>query len=197
MPKNKQITVLEKKVNPLVSRAESFEIKNQRDMEEATKMLSEMNQIGDRIDAEKRKVLDPLNQAIKAERARWKPIETMYENGIQLLRQAMTKWQTEKTRIANEEAAKIAARVGSGKGKLKAETAIAQISEIDRPAATVATEVGAVKFRTVKKYEVVDIKKLPIEFHMPDDVAIKEAMRDGRELPGVRYYEEQVPVNFR
>ena len=196
MAKN-EIAVIEKKVNPLVARAESFVISKPDDMKEATTILSEMNRFADHVQAEKDKVLKPLNQAIKAERARWKPIETMFENGIAALRRDMTVYQTEQTRIAREKEDKIAARVGEGKGKLKAETAMQQIDELDRPEAAIATEAGAVKFRTVKKFEVMDMTMLPIEYHLSDDAKIKAAMSAGTELPGVRYYEEQVPVNFR
>lgn len=196
MSKN-EVALIEKKVNPLMAKAEKFEIESAKDMTEATAMLSEMNKIGDRIQAEKDKVMKPLNQAIKAERARWKPIETMFESGIASLRKAMTKYQTEQKRIADEKADKIASRVGEGKGKLKAETAMSKIDEIDRPDSIVATDAGVVKFRTVKKFEVMDMTMLPIEYHIADDAAIKAAMSQGTELPGVRYYEEQVPVNFR
>lgn len=195
--KDKEVALYEKKVNPLVERARSFAIETQKDMTEATEMLSQMNRIGDAIEAEKQKVLKPLNQALKAERARWKPIETMWEEGIAAIRKAMTVWQTEQTRLAREKEDKIAARVGEGKGKLKADTAMQQIAELDRPDALIATTEGAVKFRTVKKFEVTDIKLLPIEYHIADETAIKAAMQAGTELPGVRYFEEQVPVNFR
>lgn len=195
--KDKEVALYEKKVNPLVTRAQSFEIKTADDMKEATEMLSQMNRIGDAIEAEKQKVLKPLNQALKAERARWKPIETMWETGITAIRRAMTVYQTEAARLAREKEDKIAARVGEGKGKLKAETAMQQISEIERPDSSIATTEGAVQFRTVKKFEVTDMTLLPIKYHIADEAKIKDAMRAGTELPGVRYYEEQVPVNFR
>lgn len=196
MAKN-EVAVIEKKVHPLVQKAESLKIESPEDMKEATSLLSEMNRFADHVEAEKNKVLKPLNQAIKAERARWKPTESMFERGIGLIRRAMTVYQTEATRIANEETERIANRVGEGKGKLKAETAMAKMDEVERPAEAISTESGGVRFRTDKKFEVMDLSIVPIEYHLADESAIRAAMRAGTELPGVRYYEEQVPVNSR
>lgn len=192
-----EIVIIEKKVNPLVERALSFVVKNPKQMKEATDLLSQMNSIGDKMEAEKRKVVDPLNLALKNERARWKPLESAYESGIAAVRKAMSAYQTAEKAKSDEKADAIAARVGAGKGKLKAETASAQIDELDKPEAIVATDKGVVKFRTVKKFEVLDISKLPVAYVVANEVAIKSAMRDGLELPGVRYYTEEEPINFR
>ena len=197
MAKINEVAVIEKRAHPLVVKAESFAIKTADDMKEATSLLSDLNKIGDSIQAEKDKVMKPLNQAIKAERARWKPIETLFDSGISALRRTMGAYQNEAKRIADEKKDKIAARVGDGKGKLRAETALAQMDEVKRPDQTVSTDEGTVKFRTAKKFEVMDITLLPIEYHLANEVAIKQQMQAGIELPGVRYYEEQVPVNFR
>lgn len=196
MSKN-EIALLEKKINPLVTRAESHKIEDAEDMEVAAQMLSQMNQIGDAIEKEKQKVLAPLNQARKAELARWKPVETMYENGIQLLRQSMSEYQTESTRLSLAEAARIASRVGEGKGKLKAETAMAKIDEIEKPASIVTTDSGAVKFRTQLKIRVTNQEIIPREYLLPDMDKILADLKTGTAIPGCEIEEIQIPVNYR
>ncbi len=121
----------------------------------------------------------------------------MYERGINYLRTAMSDYQTEEKRVADEKAEKIAARVGDGKGKLKVETAVSQIEQIETPQKEVATEEGLVQFRTVQQFEVTDFALLPDDYKTANEVAIRKAMKDGIELPGVRYFEKQVPANYR
>lgn len=193
----KEILVIKKAVNPLVADALSYTIKNDATMTGAVELLSQLNKIGDRIEEEKQKTLKPANEVVKAIRAQWKPIETMYESGISALRSKMSEWQTEKQNKADQEAQKIAARVGDGKGKLKAETAMAKIDELETPAQNISTESGAVKFRPVQELVIEDIKKIPREFLIPDEPRIKEALKSGSTVPGAKLITKQIPVNFR
>lgn len=194
---NKELATIEKKVNPLVAEAESIEIKNAKDMEKAVELLSTMNKIGDRIEEEKQKTLKPANEVVKAIRAQWKPIESMYDTGISLLRSKMSKYQTQAKAIADEEAARIAARVGKGKGKLQAETAMAKIDELEKPESLVTTEAGAVKFRTDRVLKITDTTLIPRMFLIPDEKLILTALKAGEKVPGCEIEEIQVPVNYR
>ncbi len=192
------VPALTKEISPLVANAEKFTIVNEKTMGQAAEFLSTLNLKLDAIEEEREKVTKPLNQALKAENGRWKPLKTTLENAISIVRRKMSVYQTEATRIADAEKAKIAGRVGTGKGKLKAETAINKMQEIDTPANEVAAESGKVQFRTVKKFEVVDFKKLPDNYKVVDEPAIRSAMRNGIvEIPGIRFFEEQEAANIR
>jgi phosphoribosylaminoimidazole carboxylase (NCAIR synthetase) len=196
MAKN-EVAVIEKELSPAVAAAEKLAIKTPDDMAKATEMLSKLNKVSDALTAEKERVTKPLLEALKAERSRWKPAEVMYENAVAFIRRKMTEYQTAAKKKADAEALKIAERVGDGKGKLKIETAVRKIGEIDTPAKAVTTGAGMVKFKTVKKFEVLDKTIMPFEFLVPDEVAIRKAMLAGHEIKGVRYYEEEVPLNYR
>lgn len=191
------LPVIEKEISPIVAQARDLEITDEESKEAATVILSTLNKRNDRITEEKEKITKPLNQALKVERARWKPVETILEEGISIIRTKLTRYQTEAARKAQEEAAKIASRVGEGRGHLSAERAVAKIAAIDAPSHTTETDQGAIRFKTVKKFEVMDMTLLPIEFHLADETGIRTAMRNGTELPGVRYFTEQVPDNIR
>lgn len=192
-----QELALEKKVSPLVTKAEELVIESPKDMEVATEMLSKLNKLGDAAEEEKNKVMRPALDVVAAERKRWKPLETVLEGAIGIIRKKMSAYQTEAKRIADEKAKAIEARIGEGKGKLKLDTAVAQIDALDTPEEKVMTGAGSVKFRTDKKFEVVDISKLPVEYLLANEVAIRTAMKDGKEVPGVRYFTEEVPINHR
>jgi hypothetical protein len=194
---SKEVAVVEKKVSPLVAKAEAFEITGPKDMEGAATLLSQMNKANDLIKEEKDKTYKPAYATVVAIRKQWKPLEDMFETGIQGLRRKISAYQTEAKRIADAEAAKIAARVAPGKGNLSPETALKKMDEIDEPEQVIATDAGLLKFRTEPRFEVMDVSKLPAEYLLANEPAIRKAMKDGIELPGVRYYEEQVPVNIR
>lgn len=196
MVENKEIAVIEKKVSPLVLKAEKHEITDAKSMGEAVTMLSEMKKTEKLIKDSKEKLTKPINEALKEIRKRYKPIEDMFEAGISALRRTMTDYQTAESLKAAEKKDAIAERVGDGKGKLKVETAVRQMEEVNTPANSVATDAGLVKFRKVKKFEVMDMTLLPMKYHLADEVAIRKAMNEGVQLEGVRYYEEQVPANF-
>lgn len=182
----------------LVARqAEEIHITDDKTMSEAVELLSVLNRKSDEIENEKNKVMRPALDVVAAERARWKPVETFLKGHIDTLRTAISRYRTEAKRIADAEELKIAERVGPGKGKLKPETAIKQMGEIDRPEGAVKAESGSVSFRTDKCFEVVDISKLPIAYLLPNETEIRKAMKKGEELPGVRYYTEEVPINSR
>lgn len=194
---NKTLTVVKKEVSSLQQQVDKLEITNADQMGIAAQMLSTLNKQADKVQAEKEKVTKPLLLALSAERSRWKPFEEVYEGLKNTLRTKMTKYQTETTKVAEVAADKIAGRVGEGKGKLKVETAVRKLGEIEKPDSIVIAESGLVKFKTVKKFEVVNFAALPDVFKVANDVEIRKAMLAGVEVKGVRYFEEQVPVNFR
>ena len=178
-----EITIIEKEASPLVAKAEAIEIKTPMALDLAVGLLSDLNKFVDRITEEKEKVTKPLNEALKAERGRWKHLETAYEVAIALLRTKMTAYQTFK----KNEAEKIAERVSNG--KMKIETAVNKLATLDTPTSA--------KFREIKKFEVISLKDLPLEYHLANEVAIRKAMGEGVEIKGVRYFVEEVPVNVK
>lgn len=194
---DKEVKVLEKEITPFVKKAEGLVISDAKGMKSATEILSQMNKYADQVKEKKESVTKPLNAALKAARALFAPLEDKLESGISEIRSAMSSYQTEQKRIAKEEEDKIAARVGEGKGKLKVETAVKKMSEIDKPEDSVSSDSGMVKFKTVKKFKVMDVTILPHEYILADEVKIRKAMLAGIELPGVEYFTEEVPSNFR
>lgn len=193
----KEITIA-KEISPMVVKAEAYEITTPKDAEGANEMLSQLNLTLDRVEAEEAKVLRPLLDAEKAERARWKPMKDQLKPAIATLKSKLGIYQSEAIQAAQDEAERIAARVGEGKGHLKPETAIAKMEAIDTPSASIATASGSLAFRATPDFEVMDLSLLPIEYHLADEIAIRKNMKEsGPKLPGVRYFTRQVPVNSR
>jgi len=193
----KELVPLQKKVGALAEEVEGLEIKGAKDMEKAVIILSNINKYADSVKEKKETLTKPINTALKNIRAMFKPLEETYEGAVEMLRSKMSKYQTAEVARVRAEEAKIAELVGEGKGHLKISTAVKKIEELKTPEKEVATDAGLVQFREVKKFEIMDMVLLPIEYHTVNESLVTKAMKEGKELPGVRYYTEQVPVNYR
>jgi hypothetical protein len=188
---------IETTIAPLVAEARELKVANDEDLKDATTLLSKMNTIIDNVEAEKDKVLSPLKQAMKAEQDRWKPIELMYKGPIEYVRSVISAYQTAKTKAAKLEEAKIASRMGEGRGKLSLETAVKKMGEIDQPEKKVETVHGSITFRTDEVLKVVDPSKVPQKYFKLDEKAVLDALKAGVVVPGAELEEVQVPINRR
>lgn len=174
-------------------------ITNTAQMAEATAMLSLANKQNDAIKVEKDKVMRPLLDAVAAERNRWKPLETKLAGIISSLRTEMSRYQTAEKKKADEEKAKIANRVGSGKGKLKLTTAVKKQAEIVTPDDIVETDAGTAAFVTDYEITLDDYTKVPAEYLKIEvkKAEVKKAAKAGKTIPGLTIKEIQVPRNYR
>lgn len=191
----KTIKTLEKEIVPIVTKAQKVIITSTEDLTRATTMLSELNKASDTVEDTKLGITKPLNASLKATRELFKPIEDKLESAITTIRSAMTKYQTQLVWEQKIEQEKIAKRVE--KGTLKVETAVKKMEELDTAVDKVVTESGSLTFMEVEKFEVVDITKLPFDYLLPNEVKIRQALKAGIKLEGVRYWTEQIPRNSR
>ena len=195
--KTKELTITQDTFKTDSEKATALKIISPETMQEATELLSRANKYLDTVVAYKKSKTDPINKALKIIRAETKPLEDALTSIIDDLRAKATKYQTKL--LATQEAQKqaIAQRIGDGKGKIHLETAISKIEAIETPDKKVITDSGSISFHPVKHFEVMDITMLPIEYHEINEQKIKESMKIGIELEGVRYWTEQEPINRR
>ena len=170
-------------------------IKQPEDMAVATSTLSTLNKALDYLTEQKEKLTKPANQILKETRARYKPYETQLENKINEIRSLMTAFQTKQIAIQQKKESDLAAKVAAG--TISIEKAADKLNKLPELVNNTVTDAGSVKFKPVKKWSIVDLSKLPIEYHLPNESMIRTAMNDGKELPGVKYFVEQIPYNSR
>ncbi len=192
---DKEIVVIEKKVSLQEQKAEALVIKTEADMSKAVVMLSEVNKVADGVKTEKEKIVKPLNEALKAERARWAPIETACTNAVATIRQKMMSYQKKLDAEIAEKKAKIIDRVD--RGTLRVETAVDKMEALPDAAASVMTTAGSIQWRTVKKLVITNEKMIPREYLDVNEVRIKEALKAGKVVPGAEMIEEKIPSNSR
>ncbi len=189
--------VIKESVSPLITEATAITITSSEDMIKATDMLSRINILLDTIEEEKEKVLKPLNEARKAESARWKPIEIPLEEAKSLLRTKVSTYQTEAIRAQSTASQAIINRVGEGRGKLKIETALNKIESLEKPQEEVSTLSGTIKFRTDKKLKIIDPLLIPREYLLPDEKLLITLLKEGKLIPGCEIELIQIPINSR
>lgn len=170
-------------------------ITSPQEMEVHVGNLSLLNKELKRITAHKEEKTKPINAALKAIRADYKPFEEQLESAITVERKNISAYQTEQKKIADAEKAKIDARIGEGRGHFTMETAARKSGEVATPETLVQTESGKVSFKTVRKFELVDIKQVPHEYLEVNETKVRAALKDSVEVPGFRYFDEEVPIN--
>lgn len=194
---DKRIAVIQTEISPVVTKAKAIVVKDEKSMQAASLMLSELNKKADMIEEEKQKVLKPLNEARTAEINRWKPVLSTLDAATTYLRSTIGAFQTAEVKRVRAEELKIANRVGEGKGKLKVETAVKQIENIEVPEDRVSTDAGLVKFREDKIVKITNPDLIPRRFLVVDEKAILEALKAGLVVPGCELDIKMTPVNFR
>lgn len=192
-----EVTTLTRQISPVVVEARELVVADSEGMRRATELLSRLNKFNDSVVEEKEKVTKPLNEALKAERGRWKPVEDVCAEAVSIVRGKMSEYQTAEVKRAREEEAAIAARVGEGKGKLKVETAIRKMDAVEKAEDKVNTESGMVKFREDKVLLVTDVSIVPFEYFVLDERKLLADLKAGVKVAGAELEIKMVPINFR
>jgi hypothetical protein len=190
-----ELTSYENQISPVAEQASTLSIVDDTSLKLGVELLSRLNQFNDNITEEKEKVTTPLNQALKAERSRWKPLETLYNDAISTIRSKMVTYQTALVKAQQEAHTKLASKVSSG--YMKPETAVNKIENLPAVEKEHATDAGIVQFREKKQLKIVDATQIPIEYRMIDENAILDAFKRGLSVPGCEIEIIQVPVNYR
>ena len=178
MAKEKEIVEVEKQVNPIQKAVQEMTITSPDDFKIAVELGGQIKKAQKFVTDKKELLTKPLNEALKNARAMFKPFETMLDEAESGLKQKMLTFKAEedKKRIALENRVE--------RGTMKSETATAKVQEMTEK--TVKSDTGAKateSFRT--EYVVVDKSQIPLEFLVPDMVAIRQAFKEGRPVQGV------------
>jgi hypothetical protein len=191
----KELTI-QKTATSLVEKANEINL-TKITLPEGVLLLSKLNQTLDSIELEEDTITAPAQAIIKRERERWTPFKKPLKGAIDALRAKMTQYQTLARKEEQEAKDAIAARVKEGRGNLTMETALERMDKVDAPESRVATDAGSLRFQTKKEFEVMDVTLLPVGYLLANEVEIRKAMKNGIELPGVRYFTVEIPVNTR
>lgn len=190
MSKNLSV-VIQSEVSVYEHEANKLEIKDEKGMQSATILLSQINNVGDKVKFEKKKIKDLYDNAV----AVWLPIDKACKLAVDTIKGKMIARQNaidaENTIIE----ARAMARVE--KGTMKVETAVEKISALPDTKASVNTNAGSVQFRIVKKLSIVDATLIPREYLIVDEVLVRKELLAGKVIPGAVMVEEKSIANQR
>ena len=186
----KEITQVKGEVSRVVSLAQSHsKIATEPELQEANEVLVKVKAVGKRVTEEKKKQLDPANATVKSIRDFWAPIEAQYQEAERIIKDAILSYSRKLAELAAKKEAQIEKKVEEG--KMTFETGLKKIENLPTMQTSMGTKKGMVGVRKVKKFEVEDLAKLPLEYHLANETKIRQAMHAGQELPGVKYWEEE------
>jgi hypothetical protein len=191
----KELVPIEKTVSLVSKKVADLVIKDATTMATASEYRSQLKEYAKAIKEKKAEVLDPLNETLKKFKGWFKPVEDKCEANLTIIDNKMVAYQTAKIAKEKAEEAKIVAKMESG--KIGIDKAVDKLAQIDRVDKKVETDSGSTSFIEHQCFEVMDVNMLPVEYILPNEVAIRSAMKEGKQLPGVRYYTEQRPRNAR
>ena len=142
--------------------------------------------VAKQIDEKKKEIIEPLNLALKNVRGLFAPLEEACEAATKTVDAKVIAYNVEIERIRQEAEAKEAAKVE--RGSIKIETAVKHLEAVPEA----RRHVDGLTIIKRRNFKVVDLTKLPIEYHFANETKIRIAMYAGTELPGVEYFQDDI-----
>lgn len=182
------LAVERKQVSAIRLEADKIVVATDDDEIAAVSFLSRVKTLEKSIEAEKTKLVSPLNVALKAARALFAPLEAEVKTIETGIKGKLAAYVQERRQRIEAEKAKITARLEAG--KIKQTTAERKLAAVAAVPTAVKVETGGVSYRKVRKVHIIDAALLPREYLVPDEVAIRRAALAGIAIPGVEVKEE-------
>lgn len=151
-----------------------------------------------RVEEARRQITDPLKRQAKDIEDAVRPLTTALDNLVTVGKRKILEWQhaeAERVRREREERERLEAealRIAQQQAETERRAVELPVSLPPVPEAPrgVRTDYGTASIRKVWDFEVVDASKLPAAFLMPNEQAIRGAVRGGaREIAGVRIFQ--------
>lgn len=173
----------------VLSQINEFEIVTKDDLVFAAEVLVETKTSMKRIDDKRKEITGPLNEALRAANALFKPVITFYEKCEKILKQKIAAAHTQagsEAKAALESAAEAAA---AGDGTGVTEALQAHDDAVEFP------ETDGIQYRKVWKFEITDESQIPREFMTPNTLLISGVVlnkKGATNIPGVRVFEDKI-----
>ena len=169
--------------------AKEIIIKNQNDFEKASELFLKVKQAGKYIASEKEKMTRGLLDTLANIRSFFKPYEIMQSNAEKEIGNKILAYQLEEEKKSQIKIDAVVEKVE--KGKMTFEKANEKIETLE-VAKTVEVNTGAVQFKTIRDYEIIDEKLIPKKYWVLDLVKLRKDALDGVEIPGVKVVEKKI-----
>lgn len=191
MPKTEDRSiVMQQQSRKAIEQAESLEVKTPEQYNVATELLVKIKTVAKMVKTEQDKMLKPILEAEKVERARWKPVLTEAQQAEAMIKEKMLAYVNETERLARQKEDEIRRKMEEGKIK-KPETALKQMEQVEQaPQAVKPTTGGASQVRKVRVVKITNPDEVPDQYWILNEVMIRRDALAGTEIPGVQVVEE-------
>lgn len=195
-----EITRIQNESDAIVAKAKEVSLVNDAQSEvRAAEFLKQVKMRIDIAETARTKLVKPLNDHVKMINAEFKKTTGPLSEADLLVRRGMTAYRNSQTfkeaearRLEIEAQGRAAVREGDVETLAKlADVHAEALAEAPRK---VETASGEARFRKVWKYEITDIEALPAGYWMPNEKAIKAAVEEGKQIPGVKSWQEETPI---
>jgi hypothetical protein len=189
---NQSIIAIRSEAANVAKSAESFTFKTVDDVTQASEVLKNIALSKKLIEFEQSKVIVKLDELKKLEKGRWKPSLDLLDAADKNLRLGILAFRKEEQVKADEAEQKVLIQLSTGKIKNET-TAMRKITAIQSGTMgkTVTAGNASAGFRTIKKLSIVDEKKIPRTYLVPDEKAIKAALMSGLTVAGCEFLSEE------
>ena len=186
--------------------ARDLEITDEATNTVALDLLSQVTKGRKRVEALKKRWLDPLNAQVKLIRGDFDAIAAPAAEAEQILRVKTGAYRAKVAEAARREQERLRLLAESRQARAAARAeergvepppVMPIVPTVAAPAKTVETDSGAkVTYRKTPHMEIVDPNAVPRQFCSPDEKKCRAALANGlvAEIPGVRYWVTEEPV---
>lgn len=162
-----------------------------QDVTQATSTLSTLNAHLKALQTEKEKVTKPLNEALKQERARFKPFEDQLNTLIDTYKSLLTTYATHQDQLQRQQEAKILEDKRTNQT-----TKINQLATLDQAPTKAQSDTGSVTFTNLTKYRLISTEGVPVSILDLNQPALKAYLKNNPLPKGVEQYEEKSLRNY-
>lgn len=156
----------------------------------ATGQFRQLKEMEKNLEGKKKEITSPLNEALKKIRSLFKPLEERLENAIVLSRNALD--------IYNK---KVQAELDAKRERLEAKVEAGKMSEVKAnrlmTKAGTSAGVGIIPTQKRKEVEIEDEEKVPRMYWDLNLSRIRQALMEGKRVPGAKLVEREIVGNFR
>ena len=190
------IIALGEEIQRLAAWAEALEVRDPESVRRATEDLVLLAGLKRAIEERRKSYVGPINEHLKAVNDAFKGMSGPLEAADRTTREKVLAYRRELDQKAREaeEINRLREEAARREMALKGELTepVAYVEESAPLPAHVRTQVGTLGTATIRKWEVEDMTKVPIEYLMVDASKIGRVVRAGiPSIPGIRIWEEE------
>lgn len=169
------LSVIREKAENMERVVNAIKITTDGEYEAVAENISNVKKLQKYIEGEMARLVDPAKAIIEEAKSKYSPFILKCKEARAKLDKLALDYYNDRERKRLEDEAKIAARVGEGKGHLKEDTAAAKIAALPEVQKAVRTDIGQVVITKRPVMHIVDESKVPDEFWIIDEVRLRQA----------------------